>query len=82
MIHVASEVQSLMDDKDIPFAGKRVAPCGCNGSDRHVWYRRKGVVKALYFTLLTSIEYRSTISAGTTGVGTSIKLASGFVAKV
>ena len=82
MIHVASKVQSLMDDKDVPFASERVAPCGRNSSDRHVWYRHKGVVKALYFTLLNSIEYRSTISAGTTGVGTSVKLTSGFVAKV
>ncbi len=42
----------------------------------------KGVVKPLYFTLLTSIEYRFAISAGTTSVGTRVKLTSGFVAKV
>ncbi len=71
-----------MEDKDVPFASEMVAPCGRDSSNWHVWYRRKGVVKPLYFTLLTSIEYRSTIPAGTTSVGTRVKLTSGFVAKV
>ncbi len=71
-----------MEDKDVPFASERVAPCCCNCSNWHVWYRRKGVVKPLYLTLLASIEYRSAIPAGTTSVGTRVKLTLGFVAKV
>ena len=81
MIHVAPEVQSLMEDKDVPYASERVAPCGRNSGNRHVWYRRKGVVNPLYFTLLTSIEYWSAITAGTTSVGLRVKLTSGFVAE-
>ena len=82
MIHVAPEVQSLMEDKDVPFASERVAPCGRDSSNWHIWYRRKGVVKPLYFTLLASIEYRSAILAGTTSVGPRVELTSGFVAEV
>jgi len=82
MIHVSPKVQSFMEDKDVPFASERVAPCCRNSSNRHVWYRRKGVVKPLYFTLLASIEYRSAILAGTTSVGPRVELTSGFVAEV
>ncbi len=82
MIHVAPEVQGLMEDKDVPYASERVAPCCCNSGNWHVWYRRKGVVKPLYFALMTSIEYWSSITAGTTSVGMHVKLTSGFVAEV
>lgn len=59
-----------MNDKDVTSTSEWVTPCGCHCGDRYVGYRRKVIMKALYFALLSGVEYSS--------VGLGVKFTPGF----